>query len=329
MGAKGDPAAFRSVLERALAASPAPWALQIERLPPDLAPWDLEDERRTVLELAVRQAQYEADRARRQYDAVEPENRFVAEELERRWNRALEEVARRRAELKRVPGPPRPLADDERAALLTLGEDFRSVWDHPATDMTAKKRIVRTLIEEIIVDVDDERAMIECVIRWAGGCHTRLRVKKNRTGEHRFGTPDHIMAVVRELAQIAADRDIVSILNRLGMKTGKANTWTEARLRSLRSEHGIPAYSADAAADRPWVTMKDAATVLGISPTSVRRLITQGIIPAKQIVPYAPWLIAKAILASSPVQRAVRAITSGRRPLPEDPDQEMLDLQAL
>jgi hypothetical protein len=50
--------------------------------------------RRAALELARQQAQYEADRARRQYDAVEPEKRLVTAELERRWNEALEAVAR-------------------------------------------------------------------------------------------------------------------------------------------------------------------------------------------------------------------------------------------
>jgi hypothetical protein len=70
--------------------------------------------------------------------------------------------------------------------LLALANDFPSVWRHPSTSMAMKKRIVRTLIEEIMTDVDDATSMMECVIRWAGGCHTSLGVRKQRTGQHRF-----------------------------------------------------------------------------------------------------------------------------------------------
>jgi hypothetical protein len=288
------------------------------------------DERRVALELTLRQAHYEAERARRQYDAVEPENRLVADELERRWNRALEEVERVRGDLARIPAPLQPLTAEERPALLTLANDFPSIWRYPGTSMAMKKRIVRALIEEIMTDVDDATSMVECVIRWAGGCHTSLRVRKQRTGQHRFTAAADVIDVVRELAQVVSDSDIAAILNRLKMKTGKGNTWTEGRLRSLRHHHGIAPFAKDQ--ERSWVTMQDAAQVLGISPMSVRRLIVQGVIRAKQIVPCAPWMIDKAVLESKLVQRAVRAITSGRRrrrPSPENPDQKTLDLQAL
>lgn len=289
-----------------------------------------QDARRTALELARRQAQYEADRARRQYEAVEPENRLVAAELERRWNEALLNVQRLTEQVAAVSTPTPQISAEERAALLALADDLPAVWDDPATDMAMKKRLVRTVIEEIIADVDDAQARVTLVIRWAGNCHTRIQVRKHRTGEHRHTTDRDVVGLVRDLAQVVPDRDIASILNRLRMKTGRGNNWTAQRVCSLRSWHGIPTYVPGEIATRTWITMKDAAAHLGISPMSVRRLISRGLIPAKQIVTHAPWVIERTVLERDEVQRAVTAIKQGRRsPLPENPDQEKLDFRPL
>lgn len=287
------------------------------------------DERRLAMELTLRQARYEADRARRQYDAVEPEHRLVAAELERRWNHALTEVQRLEEELRQLAMPAPVLSVEERTALLGLGEDLHALWADPVTDMRLKKRLVRTVIQEIIADVDEARAAVELVIHWTGGCHTTLRVRKNRTGQNRFHTDREIVDLVRDLAQISPDRDIASILNRLGLKTGKENTWTEGRVRALRSAHGIRACSPEVRGTR-WLTLQEAAVRLSISPMSVRRLIVRGMMPARQIVPHAPWLIDAAGLDTAEVRRAVTAIKEGRRsPLPEDPNQRKLDLAPL
>ncbi|MGE5481384.1 MAG: hypothetical protein ACM3VX_00550 [Bacteroidota bacterium] len=152
-------------------------------------------------------------------------------------------------------------------------------------------------------------------------------MRKNRTGEHRFRTDRKAVEVVRELAKVARDRDIAAILNRLGMKTGKGNAWTEARVRSLRNEHGIPVVT-DGGESPNWVTMKDAASLLEVSPMSVRRLILKVVLPARQVVPCAPWMIEKCLLESEAVKQAVAGIKQGgKRPLPHHPDQQKLDLK--
>src|SRR5690606_23966110 len=97
-----------------------------------------QDSRRTSLELALTQARYEAERARRQYDAVEPEHRLVAAELERRWNAALAEITRLEQELAALPEPPKPLSPSEREALQQLAEDLPALWRHPETDLRLK-----------------------------------------------------------------------------------------------------------------------------------------------------------------------------------------------
>ena len=161
-----------------------------------------------VVALKLEQARYEAERTRRQYDAAEPENRLVAAELERRWNRALEAVAEVEREwVAFEAGDRRKDERIDREALLELAEDLPGVWHDPESDMRLKKRIVGTLIEEILVDVDEESARIR-MVRWAGGQHAQLSVRKQRKGQHRYTTDRKVVDIVRELAAMVPDGQI-------------------------------------------------------------------------------------------------------------------------
>lgn len=304
----GGLAADRAVEEEVLR------ALSPEAIRASLEGWEgLErgkGEHRRALELALEQAEYEARRAFRQYDRVEPENRLVASELERILEERLCEVERLRTELEELPEE-KPLSEEEREALLSLSSDFPSLWYDERTDMAKKKRLVRTLIEEIYVDIDDRAALIHLTIRWAGGSHTELRVRKNRTGEHRHTTDRDTVELVRDLAKVASDIDIARILNRLGKRTGKGNAWTEGRIRSLRSYHRIEAFSKERKEREGWLNMAEAAAHLGVSAMSVRRLLERGVISGKQVVPYAPWMIQREDLETPEVREAVSAIREG------------------
>jgi Helix-turn-helix domain len=265
---------------------------------------------RQALELERREAQYEAGRAQRQYDAVEPENRLVAETLERRWNAALERVAARERRLAALSDAAPPPVVPERAVLLALAQDFAAVWADPTTDPRIKKRVSRLLIQEIRVAPATERTL-DVLIHWAGGTHTRLGVPRNRTGEHRRCTAREVVDVVRDLARQLPDAQIARILNRLGYRTGVDNTWTQQRVISLRHAHDIPVFTVDA--DRATLTIEQAATRLGVSTTTIRRLITTRRLPATQSVPYAPWAIAPDHLDAEAVQQAVAAVKAGRK----------------
>jgi len=278
---------------------------------------------RHALELELREAQYEAGRAQRQYDAVEPEHRLVADTLERRWNAALEHVAaleRRLAALSATAPPP---AVPDRAVLLALAQDFSAVWADPASDPRIKKRVSRLLIQEIRVAPATERTL-EVLIHWAGGTHTRLHVPRNRTGEHRRCTAREVVDVVRDLARQLPDAQIARILNRLGYRTGAGNTWTQQRVISLRHAHDIPVFSAEPDG-AVTLTIEQAATRLGVSTTTVRRLITTGRLPATQSVPYAPWAIVPDALGAEAVQRALAAVKAGRK-LPQTAPETQLTL---
>lgn len=160
--------------------------------------------------MQLEQARYQAQRAERQYNAVDPENRTVARELERRWNTALDAV--RVVELQRDEAQQqrqRTQADPpDVRQYLELAHDLEHVWRADAADMTLKKRIVRTLVEQIWANVDNAQREIVLVVHWKGGVHTELRVRKRGTGEHRRKTAADVAEAVRVLARIMSDQQI-------------------------------------------------------------------------------------------------------------------------
>jgi len=269
------------------------------------------DEKRRSLELALQKARYEASRIERQYQATEPENRLVAAELEKRWNNALTHAAdlERRVEDATASSP--QLTPEQRTQLLALGDDLERLWDHPNSPMALKKRILRTVLEEVVADTTDEPPAVHLKLHWAGGSHTQLTVRKNRTGDHNNVNSEEVTDLIRELALVCEDYAIVSILNRLGYRTGHANTWTEKRVQHVRHTKGFPACPPPE--QRLWITMRQAAVSLGVSEASARQLIERKILPAKQIVKFAPWTIERAHLTLPAVHRAVRLIQTGRR----------------
>src|SRR5438270_1346717 len=124
-------------------------------------------ERHRALSLELEQARYEARLAARRYEAVDPDNRLVAGELEARWNAALSTVGEveRRLLNNELPANVSRIPDKE--TLCSLAQVLPAVWHSPAPDMRLKQRIVRILIDEIIADVDDAASEIVLLIHWA------------------------------------------------------------------------------------------------------------------------------------------------------------------
>lgn len=280
--------------------------------------------KRRQLELALEQARFEAARAQRQFDAVDPGNRLVAAELERRWNERLAQVSQRQAELEVLDTQASTnLTPQQRDALLALGADLPRVWDHPLASSELRKRILRTMIKEIVARVADAR--IELVIHWQGGDHTELSVAKNRIGQHRWTTDVEVQALITQLARQLNDGSIAALLNRLGHRTGRDQTWTEMRVRSFRGDHGIAVYKPGEREERGEATLEQAADVLGTSKMTVLRMISAGSLAASQACKGAPWVIKAEDLQRPQVRAAITAPGGG--PLPEDPQQISLELQ--
>jgi hypothetical protein len=272
------------------------------------------------LELALQRARFEVAHARRQYDAVDPTNRLVASELERRWNEALQAVRRIESEIAAIEArKPAPLGEEERRQLMQLGADLTLAWSHPAATSATRKRIVRAALSEIVVRVEAEH--IEMILHWQGGDHTALKLTTNGVGKHRWTIPEDTLSLVRELARLMPDRQIARLLNRAGKPTGRGNGWTQARVCSFRSHHGIAVHRSGEWAERDEITLEAAAQIMDVSVMTALRMIRRGIVKGRQVCRGAPWVIKAEDVA------AYRAQNGSRRPLTANPAQQGFDFQ--
>jgi DNA invertase Pin-like site-specific DNA recombinase len=261
------------------------------------------------LELSLQQARYEAAHARRQYDAVDPANRLVAGELERRWNDALQTVHNIEGELAAIVEiKPPPLGERERQQLMRLGADLELAWSHPAATAATRKRILRTALNEIVVR--KEGPVINMVMHWKGGDHTALQIKLrlNAAGRHHWPPPEDTAALVHELARLMPDRQIARLLNRSGRSTGYGNGWTEQRVRSFRNHHNMAVYRDGEWAERDEITLDAAARIIGVAKMTALRMIRRGDLEGRQACKGAPWVI-----------KADDVAAFGRRNLSTDP----------
>ena len=272
------------------------------------------------LELALQRARFEAAHARRQYDAVDPTNRLVAGELERRWNEALQVVHGIESDIAAIEArKPVPLGEVERQQLMQLGSDLALAWSHPAATSVTRKRIVRAALSEIVVRVEAEH--IEMILHWHGGDHTELKLQKNGAGKHRWTIPEDTLSLVRELARLMPDRQIARLLNRAGKPTGRGNGWTQARVCSFRSHHGIAVHRESEWAERGEITLEAVAQTIGVSVMTALRMVRLGIIKGRQVCRGAPWVFKAEDVA------AYRAQNASRRPLTANPAQQGFDFQ--
>lgn len=250
----------------------------------------VEDERLAQKRLGLQRAAYEVNRAQRQYDAVDPANRLVAGSLERRWNDALAVQSRLEQEVAELMRQrPEALSDETKQTLMVLAEDVPHLWEHPDTTPEVRKRIVRTVIKEIVVTSEGDSVRI--IVHWQGGDHTELRLAKTPIGAHRYVTSTETIELIASLARLQPDERIAATINRLGHRTAHAQTWTATRVCSIRKGHGIAAYREGERQDRGELTVDEVACALQVTPTTVLRLIRQKELPAKQACRNAPWTI--------------------------------------
>ena len=173
-------------------------------------------------------------------------------------------------------------------------------WNHPQAPTELKKRILRTVLNEIIVDSQEDPHEHQLQLHWAGGVHTPLRVVRNKTGQHQRRASDTIIDLVRELAKVCADKTIAAVLNRLGYSTGQGKSWNASRVAGLRGYHKIAPFLKQ----EGWLTREQTARQLQVSNTVIKRLIREGVLPAKQVVACAPWVIERKDLVERAINRA-------------------------
>jgi transposase len=241
----------------------------------------------------LERARYEAVRAERRYLAVDPDNRLVARGLEADWEAKLAALAEAEAELaRREATRPRSLTDDERAGLAALGGDIERVWSAPRTTDRDRKELLRTLIDDVCVDVHKERRRAELLLRWRGGATTELVIELRGARQPTIRTHEDTIDLIRRLAVHYPDATIAGILNRQGRRSATGQRFTATIVQALRQHRKIPRYQPPAEApDGELVTVIEAAKNLGVAPSTVHRWINDGFIGGEQLTPGAPWRI--------------------------------------
>ena len=260
---------------------------------------DAHEARRGLLVQQLTQVEYEAERAFEQYDQVDARNRLVASELEARWNERLRQVEAVKSTIAQLDATAQPLSEAERAELRSLGAHFRDVWESPSCPPELKKKIVRTVVDEILVN-EEPAGTLRFVVHWKGGVHTRFDMPRPPSASE-SRTAEGDIDLIRRMAECYGDDQIASVLNRLGRRTGKGNRWNEHRVASARKSHGIGG-QARTKLDPEILSLNAAAEHAAVSDTTIRRLIEAGLLRYEQVAPHAPWEIRREDLDTNPVR---------------------------
>jgi hypothetical protein len=255
---------------------------------------------RQALARQLEEAEYAARRAFEQYDEVDPRHRLVAAELEQRWNAKLEEVERLRTALAAQQVAQEPLTRQERAAILALGEHFAAVWHSDACPSILKKKIVRTVIEEVVVDEDKVERQLVFTVHWKGGVHTRFQMPRPTSGVGRK-TALEDLDIIRRMSPRYGDDEIARVLTKLQRRTATGKRWNAVRVSSVRAQYQIRGQR-HCPPDPEILSLGQAAQYGGVSDTTIRRLVKAGVLDNQQLVPWAPWEIRRQDLDTEPVR---------------------------
>ena len=241
--------------------------------------------------LQIEKAAYEAERAERQFHAVEPENRIVARTLEARWEARLQELEELRSQAEANRTQRRPLTAEEVKKARLLGQDVGSIWTASTTTNQDRKQLLRAAIQEVQLSTEKTRYRVKII--WAGDAVTEREVKRFKRGNSLFKTPEDTVEMVRKLATEFDDKQICRVLNKQGRRTGHGNPFTAHKVAQLRNRNGIPNCPKKEPQDPkegPF-TADEAAAELGVTYSTIHRWLRNGTLPGRQLAPGAPWRI--------------------------------------
>ena len=248
-------------------------------------------------QLRLERVRYEAERAERQFNAVEPENRLVARTLEKRWNEKLQllaelELAYTQAQLvERLE-----ISDEQRQQILNLARDIPTVWHSPTTTAQERKEMLRLLVKQIaLTPVDSPTRQTQIKILWHTGATSELFTNRPSI-QQKLGTPPEVIQAIRELAAGRTDTEIACELNRQGLVSPKGRAFTASSVAWIRLKYKIdkpgsnPKFAHDIgiSADGNYSTSA-LASLLGVGIHTIHYWREQGIIPATQETPNGPW----------------------------------------
>jgi hypothetical protein len=191
-------------------------------------------------DLQLEQARYEARLAQRQYDAVDPSNRLVAAELERRWNEKLERVERReRAYAQAERDAEWSLTPDERAAITELARDLPAIWSAETTTNQERKQLLRMALDSVQLDGVNQAGSVDVQLRWRSGTITNLSVKRAAPGEGSLKTPEEAISKIHEMVGRSTYAEIAARLNRAGLRSAFGRSFTSQHVGYICRRDGL------------------------------------------------------------------------------------------
>jgi len=180
--------------------------------------------------------------------------------------------------------------------------------------MALRKTIIRTVVQEIMVNEDAAAGELQCIVHWRGGSHTRFDMPKPQWGLADQTAPEAI-ELIRQMAVRYSDEEIARVLNRQGRRTGKGNRWTKPRVAAARRRYVIDGHRRPRP-DPEVLSLQQAARYCKVSSTTIKRLVASGVLHRDQVAPWAPWEIKRADLDAEVIRQAlVHLQTTGKLPL--------------
>lgn len=269
-------------------------------------------------------ARFEAERARRQYDAVEPENRLVARSLERVWEerlRAVEEVEDAYHRWRRKD--PIVLRSEDLKTLEALARDLPGIWNAATTQADEKKRILRLMIQEVLLDQKSDRGQVRIKIIWQTGAISEHKIARHVRSYTDYAEYDLLRRRITELnANGLMDKQIAAVLNNEGIVSARRCPFTYENIWMLRKRWGLSAVKLNPVGANParWpdgsYSVKGAASALGVTPQTIFDYLARGILSGRQITKGQPWQIDLSVAQIADLRERLRHTNRSRRTAP-------------
>jgi DNA invertase Pin-like site-specific DNA recombinase len=244
-------------------------------------------------------ARYEAERARRQYDTVEPENRLVARSLERAWEDKLRAAEAIEKEYTRWHSEePVVICEAERAALQRLGENLPKIWRANTTSAADRKRILRFIVHEVTLDQKRDRGQVWLKIVWKTGAVSEHRLQRRVHTYRDYIDLDRLRQRITQLnAACKMDKEIAATLNQEGFVAARGCKFKGENVWLLRKRWDIPTVKINGVSSNPmrWsdgsFSIQGAAAALGITTQTVFDYLARGLLAGHQLTKGQPWQI--------------------------------------
>jgi hypothetical protein len=245
-------------------------------------------------------ARYEAERARRQYDAVEPENRLVARSLERAWEdrlRAADAVEQDYREWRQRD--PVVLKAEDYKALESIARDLPALWRAPTTRPQERKQILRLIIQEVQLDQKRSRGQVEIKIVWQTGAVSEHRMQRRvHSYNDDYADLDYLRERMTQLnAEGLVDKQVAAILNEEGILSASRRPFTYENVWLLRQRWGLPAVKLSPTGPNPpqWpdgtYSVQGAAAAIGVTTQVIFDYLANGLLTGRQLAKGQPWQI--------------------------------------